>query len=766
LEDNRMTEPPEPEPALPNRPEDRLDSWKEIAVYLNRDVKTVQRWERWEGLPVRRHHHKRLATVYAYRSELDEWLRERQPERPQNGEAGPVPRVRRRFWRLPVFLGLPVATALLLVGSWSNHRFDREAPAIDFRERDWVLIARFDNRTGEEAFDDVVEHALAREIGDSRFVNVVGRERINDALTLMRRPTDTPVDLAVGREICLRDGGIRALVGGRVDKLGPDYVFTALLIKPDSGEVVGEATSDARGMDQVWPAIRRLGDSIRAALGESLPALEAPSAKMERVTTPSLMALRLYSRGMALVNDQNFGDAIPLLAEAVAVDPEFASAHVLLAHCHANLGDWPLADLHFRKAKELSDATTDRERFFILASYYGRSLQDRQKARDAYRVLVDLHPDHFWGVNNLALTLIHLGQVREAVEYLRRSADLRPRYHMLNLRAARYLLESPDGADTARPYLDRARELLDPPAPVGPMDRHWMQSSLLWLEYYAFHEKWLEGAVEESLEGLDRLFTQVPAMRYRDQRMLYEMAGCSHLALGRLGESRRIFENMVDVDYPGWLWSRPRDVFFALAAYVAEDGEALRHSLDRCLHGPDYFQFLTPIFLARSGRPEEAEAFLEEVRPISLRNDIVLDPVAPVLVPILAKGARTEIALARGRTAESVPVLRETLETLRELHRIGIPEYFLFAEALATALAETGNPESAYHVLIESDTQRHQAHFASNALWLRNKHHLARICRRLGRVEEARVHEAELRRLLALADADHPILRALDAEAR
>ncbi|MGC2402383.1 MAG: hypothetical protein WA510_21495, partial [Acidobacteriaceae bacterium] len=67
-------------------PEDRLDSWKEIAAYLNRDVTTVQRWEKREGMPVHRHLHDRIGTVYAFQEELDAWMRGRNPRSPENGK--------------------------------------------------------------------------------------------------------------------------------------------------------------------------------------------------------------------------------------------------------------------------------------------------------------------------------------------------------------------------------------------------------------------------------------------------------------------------------------------------------------------------------------------------------------------------------------------------------------------------------------------------------------------------------------------------------
>src|SRR5947199_10643758 len=69
-----------------SHPADRLDSWKEIASYLRRDVRTVQRWEKKEGLPVYRHLHDKLGSIYAYRNELTQWFTTRQ----QSGATGPA----------------------------------------------------------------------------------------------------------------------------------------------------------------------------------------------------------------------------------------------------------------------------------------------------------------------------------------------------------------------------------------------------------------------------------------------------------------------------------------------------------------------------------------------------------------------------------------------------------------------------------------------------------------------------------------------------
>ena len=91
-----LREPVEPG-AVGGAPESSLESWKEIAVYLNRHVTTVRRWEKHEGLPVHRHVHEKLGSVYAFRQEIDDWRRQRRvplegPGRDEEGGRGEPPR--------------------------------------------------------------------------------------------------------------------------------------------------------------------------------------------------------------------------------------------------------------------------------------------------------------------------------------------------------------------------------------------------------------------------------------------------------------------------------------------------------------------------------------------------------------------------------------------------------------------------------------------------------------------------------------------------
>ena len=96
-----------------SRREDRLDSWKEIAAYLNRSVRTLHRWEKDEGLPVHRHQHKELGSVFAYKPELDAWIGARSPDpdaQVQNDQPTSAPRSR-------LTVALTVAAAVLVIGA-------------------------------------------------------------------------------------------------------------------------------------------------------------------------------------------------------------------------------------------------------------------------------------------------------------------------------------------------------------------------------------------------------------------------------------------------------------------------------------------------------------------------------------------------------------------------------------------------------------------------------------------------------------------------
>ena len=201
-------------PKNSNRDE-MLDSWKEIARYLGRAVRTVQGWEKHEGLPVHRHQHRKAGTVYAYPGEIDAWREERDESNASRSTVEEVLPGRLRFYGVAAAI-----LAIAVVVAWQLFEEKRRpsGPAPP-DSPPWLMIGNFDNRTGQEVFDGTLETALRRELVGSDQLRIAARERLAETLRLMRRSENTALDEALAWEVVRRDGEIGAVLIGRIERL-------------------------------------------------------------------------------------------------------------------------------------------------------------------------------------------------------------------------------------------------------------------------------------------------------------------------------------------------------------------------------------------------------------------------------------------------------------------------------------------------------------------------------------------------------------------
>ncbi|HVT43949.1 MAG TPA: hypothetical protein VMT00_06115 [Thermoanaerobaculia bacterium] len=709
----------------------RLDSWKEIAAFLGRDVRTAKRWENDEGLPVHRHRHKSLASVYAYEDELEAWRTNRQQgakETPAPAPSASPARGRVRLWMVAVAVVVVGAAAATILWMQRSER-------IPFGERDWALITLFENRTGEAVFDGSVEYALERELTNSQFVNVVPRDRVLDALRLMRKPPHTVVDRDVGREVCLRDGGISALISGRVDKLGGTYLISADVIDPATGVAARSFSEEAAGQQEVVRAIGRLSDRVREGLGEELsetrrarsPERSAPP--LERVSTPSLRALQLYSQADSLIREHKQGEAAAVLSEAVWEDPDFASAHVLLAHALVNLGRDAEARSHFDRAFELAETTTDRERLFIVSSWHSYRRNDDKKI-ETLEMLLRLYPDHYWATSNLAHG--HLRRdPRRAVPYVVRRADLRPNNFDHQLHAAHVLLVWGDRRK-ADAYAERGRLLIA--AERDDPVRAWRSA---WVRLYPVHARWVGGGLGEALDELNRLAAGIDSAAPEERTPLRWEIGSMYLNLGKERAARQMFAGMT---------GGPDNL--ALIALALEDTAMMSQQLQIA---PASHR--AAILFARAGLPAEAEKALRH-------PEIGRRAYAPFLPGLWDTLARGELAMARRERAEAVALLKEAVPSL---HSWPTGYFFLAAETLSRALEEEGDQAGSIAVLEDVEPLGVASVFWGPAplFWMKNELRRAELYRGAGREEQARKVEGNLARLMVHADGDFFVLREL-----
>jgi len=642
----------------------------------------------------------------------------------------PTPQLQMRQSKYRHWLAAAAAVAaILLAASAGWHFYPSPKPTLNFGERDWVLISSFENRTGNPVLDGTLEYALERELSNSQFVNVVPRERAGDALRLMQKPLDAKIDAALGREICLRDGGIRALLTGRVEKLGTTYVMSAELINPANGVVLASMSEEDPADSQMAAAVRRLSNRVRETLGEKVTLIQQSNQHLEKVTTPSLRALQLYTQASELMwrdtmtgNSINQAEAAELLERAIAEDPGFASAHLLLGWTYHNRSKDALAQPEFQRSLDLSDSVSDRERSFILASYYDVVKQDNPKAISAYEALLRIYPDHIWAVNNLANMYVTSGLWDDGWRLIVRVADLLPDSLGANEMATcgMYFTGNPDGAG---PYMQRVRALAAAD-PKGPFTDEGVE--LLPVFY-----NWSQGDVAKARSQ----FLQLEKKSEKDK-----IDAIFLWSFGELAEAEQRFKVR---------WSDPKnELFLGWGAYIKGDLHAARTHFEH-FQGSDFgwTGSVGRVVMGRSGLWDRVES--------SIPKD-ASDPETEVV--------RGELYVARGRTQEGTRLLEKGLDAM---HSFPVGAFFLGSETLARAYEKQGKFDAALRVLRRASNAKEKAYSCfvppppSGHWWFRDELQLADLYRKMNRVAEAEQVENELRKMLIYADADHPILREL-----
>ena len=314
----------------------------------------------------------------------------------------------------------PAATAaalvLLALVAAGVLTYQRRTPA--FTERDEILLTNFVNTTGETAFDGTLRQALAVDLEQSPFINIVSQDRIRETLRFMGRAPDEPLTEQVAREICARRG-IKALLVGSIASLGSKFIVTLRAINAATGETLASTQQQADTREGVLRALGTAAAEIRTRLGESLGSLERFDAPIEQATTASLDALKAYSQGnerRALAREQ---EAIPFYERAVQLDPNFAMAYARMSVVRFNHGDFPRAAADAARAYELRERVSERERLYITARHLTMT-GDRQALQKLYHLWKDTYPRDTTPRNNLASMFIYQGDydgaIREALD--------------------------------------------------------------------------------------------------------------------------------------------------------------------------------------------------------------------------------------------------------------------------------------------------------------------------------------------------------------
>lgn len=319
-------------------------------------------------------------------------------------------------------------------------------------EKDTIVLADFDNRTGDPVFDDALKQALAVELGQSPFLNILSDRKVSQTLRMMGHPENERITQDVARELCQRTGS-QAVLGGMISSLGTHYYLELNAVACSTGDSLAKEAGEASAKENVLKVLSRASSSLRAKLGEALPSVQKFEVPIEATTT-SLEALQNFSMAVKIVHEQGDAPSIPFLKRAIELDPNFPMAYAGLAVRYGNLEQPTLALTYATKAYELRDRASEREKLRIAADYFAAT-GELNKEMQTYELWIASYPRDAVPHGDLGANYSAMGQYEKALaeqtEALRLAPDSGVNYSNL---ASKYL--SLNRLDEAKATLDEA----------------------------------------------------------------------------------------------------------------------------------------------------------------------------------------------------------------------------------------------------------------------------------------------------------------------
>jgi TolB-like protein/Tfp pilus assembly protein PilF len=423
----------EPVPGTPpslRPPEDHLDSWKEIATYLKRDVTTVQRWEKREGMPVHRHQHDRIGSVYAFSSELDAWLQSRklrleEEEKERLAEMPVDPLVDHRpIGTSRAWIVLGVVAVLALVGTGTYVMIRSRAEYKSQPKITSLAVLPLKNLSGDPAqeyFSDGMTEAIIGHLSMIRGLRVVSRTSVMQFKDTRMSAPEIAKKLQVD-----------ALVEGSVIRQGGRVRIHAQLIRGATDEHFWSETYD-RDLGDVLALESEVAQSVARKVEVTITGKERTRLAARRSVAPEVYESYLKGAFGQSNSRTEIETNIGYFEEAIRKDPTFAPAYVGLAFAYDDLGTLlvgaspeevrPKAISAARKALELDPDLADAH------ALLGDMQQDQwhwAEAEAEFKRALDLKPNDAAAHLGLANWLLCQGRTEEALVWSRRARELDP----------------------------------------------------------------------------------------------------------------------------------------------------------------------------------------------------------------------------------------------------------------------------------------------------------------------------------------------------
>ncbi len=552
-------------------------------------------------------------------SEPEETKPEEIPQAPERREPS-----QRRTPRYALAAGIAGALLLLAIGGWLWH--NRAVPG-DHRE---ILLADFENTTGDPGFDKALNIALSIDLKQSPWLLVAPDVKARNTLTLMQRKADEKLTPALAREVCQRVGD-QAVLSGLIARFGQKYLVTLTASDCIGGQDLVQAKALADSRDDVPRAVDSVAAQMRKRLGEPLKSIERFNKPLLAKATGSLDALKAYSTAHELGAQGKFQESVPLFQRAIELDPRFAIAYGDLGTVYRNLGEPGLSTAASRRAYDLRDTANERDRLYITAAYHTQVTGDLHATIRDDETWTEMYPRDVPPWTNLADLRMGIGQPELAIGLAKRALAIDPKSAVAWIELARSQLYAGHVDDSTATCHQAIAQKLDGAEIHG----------LLVFAGFARRDQamidaqsaWAKGTPAEPFITLEQMLVVI--------------------AQGRPGYGAELLDRVVDDYKHRGLQERAVRMRGGFPRLVAELGmtDAARKLLDELppLDGSTDI----PVAMAEVGEDAKAEAIL--------REDLRQHPEDTLWQYWKGPQIAAAIALSRDRPLEAVEALRGSL---------------------------------------------------------------------------------------------------------
>jgi eukaryotic-like serine/threonine-protein kinase len=514
---------------------------------------------------------------------LEEVVEEDQPGEPrQDSLASTIPPALRKhtIYRTGA---LGAGVLLLSIAGWFGWRWwqnQTRGPQVE------AVLMPLEGSTGDLSLDRVLDDAVRSDLSQSPHVTVATRNLFNKTLQQMQRKPDAPITEAIAREVCERINN-QAVIRASLAHSGQHFLLSGEAVSCVNGSVLVSATEEADRAEDLRLAVNRLTGKIRGKLGESRSSIERFNTPLPALETTSLDALKASSVAGKLMNEGRNAEAIAMEKQAIAYDPNFASAYHDLSSIYINSDDMKNARAAIQKAYDLRGSGSPLLQFNIASRYAQLVTRDLYSAEKSDIGWTKLYPGQVLAWNALDMVQEGLGEWSRAAEAGKKSVELRPDIVLFYGDLMQDQLFSDDVQD-ALVTCERALKL-DP-------------------DYEMAHFNLVRIAITKQDEGLYQQQVDWVENHPKEPLMLTEMAESS-ATLGRFAQAKSWIEQATEVyrrqGDPSSAETMEKDIainFFG--AGDTEDGLALYRQTPVDPEEPE--QLLAEVFAGDGARAESS----------------------------------------------------------------------------------------------------------------------------------------------------------------